>query len=152
MEVVESRVAGVRADDLSDGDKALQDHVRERNHAIADDDQNAHHTAHQEFVLLHLLWCRVSLDQLEDVFQEVLGEGCDFSGRNDGLSLAIAEEESSLHSNRRICVDDVVVRRQVFDQHRKNLLPLFLGDDTAEGIQVFDGVDLEDGMNAVFGD
>lgn len=92
VEVVEPGVARVRADDLGDVDKALEHDIGKRHHALLDDNQNTHDTAHQELVLLHLFRGWIPLNQLEDVLQEILGKRCDFGGGNHGLSLGVGKE------------------------------------------------------------
>ena len=152
MEVVESGVTWVRADDVGNINEALQHDISERHHALLDNNQNPHHATHQELVLLHLFRSWVTLNQLEYVLEKILSKRCDFSGWNDCLSLAVGEEKHSLQGNGGVGVDNKVRRRQVLHQHRENLLPLFLCDDTAESVQILDSVDLQDRVNAILVD
>ena len=68
VKVIESRIARIFADCLSDGYEMSQNTVRDRDDAVLDDNQNPHDTSHEKLVFLNLFGLRVFLHKLEEVF------------------------------------------------------------------------------------
>ena len=124
----------------------------DRDDAFLNNDEDSHHTAHQELVLLDLLWCWVFLNEVEEMIKEVLSEWKDLLLAKHAVACSIGEGQHTLDGDGGVCVDDVIVGSQVLHEWWKSTLPLLLRQLGSESVEVVDGVDLEDWLDVCAGE
>src|ERR1700744_2684572 len=148
MVVVEPRVARIGGDDVCSRSQMSQYAVSHCRNSIFEHDQDAHNTAHDEFVLLHLLWSRIFFYQAEKMLDETACKWSYVRGIDNRATSLVRHGQNPLNGDSSIRVDTIVGVPEVVDQQGHDCLPLISCDNTSEDVEIFDGIDLDQWLGA----